>query len=155
MEEEKSNQPFGRASSQVRESTSQPSWKLTKRVSDQVRQPSKLSQAVSRGPSYVTEDDIGDEGITELFNYLSDPESEDSKRYSNPYQPKFESHSKTDEQRSKSNETGTFPFGRESEEVMFANVSKEKSLKKSPEGEQISSPGMFNKTPCFLNCGIP
>lgn len=35
-------------------------------------------------PGYdnFTEDDIGNEGITELFNYLSDSESEETKRYS-------------------------------------------------------------------------
>ncbi len=54
------------------------------RASEQMREQKRFSQGGSKGQNYdnFTEDDIGNEGITELFNYLSDSESDESKRHS-------------------------------------------------------------------------
>lgn len=82
-EEEKSKYSFGRQSYNP-DIPSVQNWRLDKRASEQVREKYRLSQGGSKQLMYgnFTEDDIGDEGITELFNYLSDSDSEGTKRHS-------------------------------------------------------------------------
>ena len=82
--EEESKYSFGQGSREPRFSNPQHIASLKGRTSEQVREKYRLSQGGSRRPEYsnFTEDDIGNEGITELFNYLSDSETEESKRHS-------------------------------------------------------------------------
>ena len=76
---------FCRASyNQEISSTNVQDWKKVKRTSDQIKDKYRFSQGGSYKPNHAnfTEDDIGDEGITELFNYLSDSESEFTRHHS-------------------------------------------------------------------------
>ena len=81
--------------------------------------------------SNFTDDDIGDEGITELFNYLSDSASEESKRQSIPQHPRLQNSmfgSQLKHLEEMSNDTGTFAFNKESHGSTLARESKERSL---------------------------
>lgn len=148
MSQEESKYSFGRQSYNPASQSSHPlNTRLIKGTSEQYKEKSRLSQGGSRQPGYsnFTEDDIGDEGITELFNYLSDSESETSKRHSLAvrryflflitYCFRFNSQMKPleEEQKSIGNETGTFPFGRESDDATFARASKERSIPRTQE----------------------
>ncbi|CAI2385662.1 unnamed protein product [Moneuplotes crassus] len=92
---------------------------LPGRVSEQVSSNKKFSQGGSNPQWHdnFTEDDIGNEGITELFNYLSDSESEEAKRYSVGLQrlPSGVKKLEEDDTKSLGGDTGTFPFERETE----------------------------------------
>ena len=127
MNEEESKYSFGRGSyTRDISSINRQEWNINKRASDQVRQTYRLSQGEPKKPlrDNFTEDDIGDEGITELFDYLSDSGSEESKHHSAHYF-RVNSHMRRLEEASKSNDTGTFPFIKVSDEVI---ESKERSL---------------------------
>ena len=76
---------FGRPSYEnERDSLEKNPYGYPERTSEQIREKYRFSQGESKVLDYknFTEDDIGNEGITELFNYLSDSESEESKRHS-------------------------------------------------------------------------
>jgi len=113
------------------------------RASDQVRQNYRLSQGLSKRMQYsnFTDDDIGDEGITELFNYLSDSGSDDDKRQSLAMKDSNRDDtnyrvfgSRVRQFEETSNDTGTFPIGKGSDENTLARESREKSLIKTFEG---------------------
>jgi hypothetical protein len=87
-EQPDSKYSFGRASYNPEiSSMNKQEWRHNKRQSDLVRDKYRFSQGGSYKPAFgnFTEDDVGDEGITELFNYLSDTESEGTKQFSNKF----------------------------------------------------------------------
>ena len=146
IEENKSKYSFGRQSfNREISSINYPDWRANKRTSDQIRQSYRLSQGATKHPQYsnFTEDDIGDEGITELFNYLSDSESELSKRPSQTPQEKLRLQNSMFASRIKkldeaSNDTGTFAFGKQSDSNTLARESKEKSLIRTYSGSHLN-----------------
>lgn len=143
---------FGRDSySKDASSMYNPDWRIKKRTSDQVRQSYRLSQGAQKNAQYsnFTEDDIGDEGITELFNYLSDSGSEGGSRRPSSIQPQKDRKidplfgTRLRQFDETSNDTGTFAFGKPNEDYTLARESREKSLIKTFEGDYTEENDIF------------